>query len=220
MSTMTPDASKLLVQEMNEKYPIMVFAMAKQSGDIPSGSKISFCKVTNVTRTDCEISYVTCRGDACAMPKKAIYKFKFPLSDKVYLLKIQSQICAPKFHWLFTKPLALLILIACTLLSVAAMGYGVAGMTEMIDKMPQFESGVTRIFGSAHTFAVAVLIAWILAVMAHFVEAVMAYRFCELVPFANHHSSAWAMLIFLVGWPIFIELKDLMEAKAAHSKQK
>jgi hypothetical protein len=217
---MTPEIGEHLAQEMNEKFPVMVYVMTKKAATIPPGSKISYCKVTKVTNTDCELSYVTCRGDACSMPQKAVYKFNPPLADKVYMLKIQSQICAPKIHWLFTKPLALLILITCTIISVAAMGIGVTGMTEMIGTMPRLENGVAMMFGSADTFAMTVLVAWCVAVGAHTVEAIIAYRYCERMPFANHHSSLWALLVFLVGWPIFSELKDLMEAKASHSKKK
>ena len=220
MSTMTTEAGEFLVREINAKYPVMVYVMTKKAGDIPPGSKITSCKVTKVTNTECEVSYVTCRGDACSMPKKAVYKFHPPLGDKVFLLKIQSSICAPKFHWLFTKPLALFILVLCIILFSPLAILGVDEMTRLIRTMPDVDAVVTTIFGSAHLFSIAVLAAWAFAVVAHAVEAVIAYRFCERMPFANHHSSAWAMLIFLVGWPIFCEIKELMDVKADFLKKK
>ena len=220
MSTMSSDAGEFLAQEMNAKYPVMVYAMTKKAGDIPPGSKITSCKVTKVTNTDCELSYVTCRGNACSMPQKAVYKFNPPLGDKVFMLKIQSSICAPKFHWLFTKPLALLILVLCTVLFGPLGVLGIDEVTRLIGTMPQVDAVVTTIFGNAHTFSMAVLAAWCFTVVAHAAEAVIAYRFCELMPFANHHASAWGMLVFLVGWPIFREIKELMDVKAEFSKKK
>mmetsp|Transcript_63643 Transcript_63643/g.183075 ORF Transcript_63643/g.183075 Transcript_63643/m.183075 type:complete len:221 (+) Transcript_63643:113-775(+) len=212
--------SKQLATEMTEKYPVMVYCMAKQVGEIPAGSKISSCKVLSVSNTECEISYVTCRGDACAMPKKAIFKFNKPLGDKIYMKRLQSDICAPKFSWLFTKPLALLILVTCAFLSICAMGLGVSGMTEQLDRMPRTEKAIAMIFGSAHNFAVTVLMSWCVAVFFHFIEATVAYKWCERIPFSNQHSSSWALLVFLVGWPIFTEIKELFEVKAAHAKNK
>lgn len=220
MTTLSPEVSAQLAQEMNKNYPVMVYAMAKQVGDIPKGSKLSSYKVTKVSNVECEVSYVTCRGDACSMPKKATYKFKTPLGEKVFLKKLQSEVCAPKFHWLFTKPLAFLIWVTCTLLSIAAMGLGVAGITEKMDKMPRFENAVATIFGSAHAFAVIVLVSWCFAVIAHFIEGITAYRYCERMPFSNSHASSWALLVFLVGWPIFVEIKELFEVKLEHSKKK
>ncbi len=221
MSEMSIDAGNRLATEMTEKYPVMVYAMTKNAGDIPVGSKISSCRVISVKSSECEISYVTCRGDACSMPKRAIYKFNPPLQDKVYMLRLQSQICAPKLHWLFTKPLAFVILITCTLLTIATMGLGVARMTELLNKAPRLENQVAQIFGSAHNFAVVVLAAWCFAVVAHSIESAMAYRHCERTfQFSNQHSSYWALLVFLVGWPIFDELRELVEAKEMFAKKK
>lgn len=223
MTEISVEAGKKLAAEMTEKYPAMVYAMAKNAGaEIPAGSKISSCKVLSVTSKECEVSYVTCQGDSCSMPKKVVYKFNPPIEgDKVYMLRLQSRICAPKFHWLFTKPLAFLILVTCTLLSIAAMGLGVSGMTRLLDQMPRLEAGAATIFGSAHAFAVVVLGAWCFAVVCHFVECSIAYRHCERrLRFSNEHSSQWAMMVFLVGWPIFSELRELIEAKELHFKKK
>ena len=155
------------------------------------------------------------------MPKKIVYPFNPPLEDKVYILRLQSQICAPKWHWLVTKPLALLILIVCTALTILAMGLGVDGMLAHLEKAPRLEQGVATIFGSARNFALSVLLAWCFAVFAHAVESLMAYRYCEqTLRFSNQHSSKWAFLVFLVGWPIFQELPELVDAKEAASKKK
>lgn len=223
MAALNEEASKLLVRELNEtKLAPMVFTIAKRCGDIPPGSKISSFRVKSITNTECQVSYVTCRGDTCDMPKTATYKFRPPLDgNKIFLLKLQSDICAPKFHWLFTKPLALFILILCIALSIGAMGMGVDGMTENLAKYPALENGVTAVFGSPKFFSWVILGAWCIAVLVHFIECAVAYRICERsLRFSNEISSAWGLLIFMVGYPVFQELLEIHHAKNLHAKSK
>ena len=222
MAEISPEAAKKLATEMNEHYPAMVYAMTKRSGIIPGGFKISSCKVVAVDSKQCELSYVACKGDACSMPKKAIYKFYPPLNgSSVKMLQLQSRICAPKITWLFTKPLALLILVTCTLLSTLAMGLGVDGIMELLQTMPRLESKLTMVFGSAENVGLVVVFFWIITVVAHLIECCIAYRYCETtLRFSNQVASFWGILVFIVGWPVFEELKELVEWKQLHGKKK
>jgi hypothetical protein len=154
------------------------------------------------------------------MPKKVVFPFHPPLQDKVYLLRLQSEICAPKWHWLVTKPLALMILMVCTGLTILTNGFGVDGIAALLEKAPRLEQGVSTIFGSPRNFALAVVMAWCFAIFAHLVECLIAYRYCERLRFTNQHASMWAFLVFLVGWPIFEELKEIVAAKESLSKKK
>lgn len=217
---MSPEAATELCKQMNEKYPVMVYAMAKKAGSIPTGHKVTSSKVKSVTNTECTLSYVTCRGDACSMPQTAIYRFQPPLqSDKIKMLQLQSKICSPNFLWLFTKPKALVTWIFCALLSIATMGLGVEKMTELIDRMPAVDQTIRAIFGVPHTFALFVLCLWCFCVVAHFVECAIAYRRCEMrLRFSNEVSSMWGLMVFIAGWPIYQELQEYVEIKEQHKK--
>lgn len=221
MAEVSEETGKLIASEMNDKCPAMVYAMTKKVGDIPAGSKIKSCKIVTVRRKECEISYVTCRGDACSMPKKVVYPFDPPLPDKLSVLVLQSQICAPEWDWLVKKPFARLILVVCTTLTILVNGLGFDGIVAYLEKAPRLEQGVATIFGSAQNFAFAILGAWLFALFAHFIEAMMAYRYCELtLRFLDRDAFMWGFQVFLVGWPVFKELRELVEVQEMHSKQK
>eukprot|EP00934_Nitzschia_sp_Nitz4_P004571 Nitzschia sp. Nitz4//scaffold35_size145790//116600//117271//NITZ4_003049-RA/size145790-processed-gene-0.245-mRNA-1//-1//CDS//3329549181//4561//frame0 len=223
MTELNEEACKMLVHELNQtKMVPMVYTMTKRSADIPDGFTISSCKVTSLTSKECTLSYTACQGDLCTAPATTTYTFNPPIQgDQVFLLQMQSRICSPPIHWLVTKPLALVILIACSLLSIAAMGLGVDGMQNMLAQYPELENLVSMIFGSPAMFAYLVLFAWCLTVVVHFIEATVAYRRSEIfLRFSNQTASLWGVLVFMAGYPIFVECQELVTAKREHAKKK
>jgi hypothetical protein len=224
MPEINADVSKQLAKDLTENHPVTVYAMTKVAGKLSSGSKITSTKVKAVTNQACEIAYVTCRGDLCEM-HTASYPLNPPLQSADEFPKrldqIHNQVCAPKASWLVTSPLALMILITCSALSYGTLYVGVDGMVDALAQAPRLEDGVNTIFGSAHTFGIAVTCSWCFLVIAHGIEATIALQYCtHRLKLNAQITSLWALLIFITGFPVYWELKDLVKVQKDHDKKK
>jgi hypothetical protein len=150
------------------------------------------------------------------------YKFVPPLASPDELPTrmdvIHQKVCTPSPSWLLTNPLALIILVACT-----ALSYGVyVGSEGIVDGLsvhaPRLEAGISVIFGSTHFFSYFVFGSFWFAIVAHVVEACIAMYYCH----TSLHLHAgptilWGVLIFLVGYPIFNELQDLLAVQTKNN---
>jgi hypothetical protein len=118
--------------------------MTKACCKIAKGSKITSTKIKAVTNKGCEIALVTCCGNLCKM-KQGFYKFHPPLQSandlSIWLNTIHNKVCAPKIHWLFTNPLALVSLAMCSGLGFGTMVLGLEGIVDFFEQVPRLEAG-------------------------------------------------------------------------------
>lgn len=225
MQAIESDISRQLGKNLTERYPATVYAMAKACHKLPSGSKITSAKVKAVTNSKCEISLVTCSGELCEMHSSA-YELHPPLVSvddfKRRIPSLHNKLCAPRFHWLVTNPLAFLILIVCSGLGYGTLVLGIDGMVEALARAPtNLEEGVATIFGSTRIFAQLVFASWYFSVLAHGIEAALAVRHCHnILQLEAGPTSAWAILIFCVGYPIFSQLQELVRVQQERFKSK
>jgi hypothetical protein len=208
------EVSKKLAKELTEKYPATVYGMAK-GVSTSSSSKLTSLRVKKVTNNGCDIALVTCRGDLCEMNNE-YFEFKPPLKSASELMdirihEIRDQVLAPKVHWLVTDPLAFFILATCTALGYGTIVVGMGGIIEGLAKAPKLENGIAVIFGSTSMFSFAVVGAFWFAIVAHVIEAGMALRHCvKSLQLGMLPSALWAILVFLVGYPIFSRFRALV----------
>jgi hypothetical protein len=220
----TADQSRQLAKELTEGHPVTVYAMTKACCKIAKGSKITSTKIKAVTNKGCEIALVTCRGDLCEM-KQGFYEFHPPLqsANDLYsrLNTIHNEVCAPKIHWLVTNPLALACLVMCSGLGFGTIFFGVEGIVDAFEQVPRLEAGIASIFGSTQTFGYVVWASWYFAVVAHGIEAMIAYRQCsKTLQLETRTSLTWTMLVFLVGYPILSELDGMLQVQKDNAKSK
>ena len=224
MAEISQEVSRKLGNDFTDGAPSVVYAMAKKSGKVSSSCKITSFKCKAVKNTQCEVGIVTCRGDLCEM-HSMVYPLRPPLKSaeefSSRIPQIRNDVCSPKWYWLFTNPLALIILVTCSALAYGALVLGTNGIVDALMLAPNLEGGVETIFGSTKMFANVVWAAFYFAVIAHGIEAIMAFNICKNVLKLNSGTTAlWSFMIFLVGYPIFNELKELAEVEQSHIKSK
>mmetsp|Transcript_21095 Transcript_21095/g.33953 ORF Transcript_21095/g.33953 Transcript_21095/m.33953 type:complete len:228 (-) Transcript_21095:154-837(-) len=212
--TISDDDAKKLGKELTKQHPATVFGMAKCSVKLKSGFKITSTKIKAVRNNGCEVFATTCRGDICEM-NNAFYEFHPPLRTAddlpIRLPAIHNQVCSPSPLWLITNPLAFLILLACS-----ALAYGVyIGNDGMADALslyaPRLEGGISHVFGSTQVFGYFVFAAFWFSVIAHGIEASISVYYCRTaLKLAFGPTCLWGILIFIVGYPIFSELQELL----------
>jgi hypothetical protein len=219
---------KRLAKGLHEKYPGLVYGMAKASSkkNASAGAEITSLKVKKITNEGCEISLVTCRGDLCEM-NNFTYSFNPPLNSLEELLdahrikQLHNQVLSPKLRWLFTDPLAFLILTVFVLLGYATLIIGMEGILEFLTKAPRLENEVTSIFQSPRIFGYCVFVGFWITIVAHAVEAGMTVRFCaQTFPRLGVAPTAmWAFLVFCVGFPILSRLQELVLVQNIYSSK-
>jgi hypothetical protein len=222
MTTISDDEAKKLAKEFSQQYPSTVLGIAKACCvDLRPGFKITSARIKAVRNQGCDIFVTTCRGDLCEM-NTYFYKFQHPLKNSDSLEQLipvlHAQVCGAKPHWLITKPVAVLIWGTCSALAYGSY-LGVDGMTDALSRAPRLESGVSAVFGSTKVFGHCVIGSFIFSVVAHGIEASMAVFYCRKSLKLDLGSSAlWGFLIFLVGFPIFTELQDLLVVQSGGFK--
>jgi hypothetical protein len=214
VSTMTNDneisaeTSKRTCEHMNDDHAVTVFAMAKYLGAFGTDARLK-----SISLSGCKISVVTCTGDVCEV-KTVIYPFTPPLASpsqaRSKLIAIHQKVCAPRLHWLVSKPEALII---CSI--IAAMGYGtwmgVPEMTEALGNAKQLNFYVEKIFGSANVLAEQVRFFFYFSIVAHVAEAIWAVYKCKSVLKLKFQACLmWFLTVSAVGYPIFKELLTLL----------
>jgi hypothetical protein len=222
MEEINGENARVLGNEMNLNYAATVSGMAKTF--IHPGSKLTSAKAKSVTNKGCVLSVVTCRGDLCEM-KSGFYEFHPPLKSakdlEKRLVSIRNEVCAPKVHWLLTKPLAVLILISCGFLGYATVFLGREGMLETFARNPRLQAGIVRIFSSTTLFAHCVQVSWYFVVFAHLVEATIAANLCTTHLHLNLTKTfTWFVLILMAGYPIFTEFQALSNSQIKSTKAK
>jgi hypothetical protein len=222
--SVTADQSRQLAKELTEGHPATVYAMTRACCKLAKGSKITSTKIKAVTNKGCEIAFVTCCGDLCEM-KQGFYEIHPPLQSAndlhSRLNTIHNELCAPKIHWLVTNPLALTVLVTCSGLGFGTIVWGVEGIVDAFEQVPRLEAGIASTFGSTQTFGYAVLASWYFAVVAHGMEAAIAYRQCsKTLQLETRASLTWTTLVFLVGFPILSELQGMVQAQKENVKSK
>ncbi|KAL3915827.1 MAG: hypothetical protein SGILL_005461 [Bacillariaceae sp.] len=225
MSTtaISDDQAKKLGKEFSRQHPSMVLAMAKKSvTDLEPGFQISGARVKAVRNMGCEIVVTSCRGDMCHM-NNCFYKFpNGPVKDDkaffAYLPQLRNKVCGPDPLWLIKKPLAFLILVTCSALAYGTIVLGNEGMEELLAQAPRLENGISSVFGSTKTFGYFVMGSFWFSVVAHGIEASMGFHYSQKTLQLDTSTSAmWSVLTFLVGYPIFSELQELL---AVHDDKK
>jgi hypothetical protein len=205
------ETSKRTCEHMNDDHAVTVYAMAKFLGGCGRW-KLTDAKLKQVSLSGCKISAVTCRGDLCEM-KPLFYPFDPPLSSpsqaRSELIAIHQKVCAPRLHWLVSKPEALIIFSI-----IAAMGYGTwMGVPEMTEALgvKQLNFFVEKTFGSASTLAELVRFFFYLANVLHVAEAIWAVYKCQSVLKLKFHACfMWFVTVSAIGYPILKELIALL----------
>jgi hypothetical protein len=206
------ETSKRICEHMNDDHSVTVYAMAKFLGAF-GRLKLTDARLKEVSLSGCKISAVTCRGDLCEM-KPLFYKFepslKSPSQARSELVAIHQKVCAPRLHWLVSKPEALIIFII-----VAAMGYGtwmgVPEMTEALGNAKQLNFYLEKTFGSASALAELVRFFFYLANLVHAAEAIWAVYKCQSVLKLKFQACLmWFLTVSAIGYPILKELIALL----------
>jgi len=223
-SMIDEDYGKKLGKEVTNQHPLVVFAMAKSTIQIGSGFEMTSLAVTAVRKDGCEISVTLCRGDLCET-KKSFYNFNPPLKsiDELngrMMSDVRSRACTPNPLWLVTDPLALLILIFCGLLAYGTY-IGVEDMTDAFVQAPRLERTISAIFGTPRTFSYLICASFWFSIVAHGFEAVVALHYAtRSLKLGIGPASLWGIMIFLVGYPIFSRLQELVSIEHKHAKSK
>lgn len=212
-TTISDDEAKNLGKDFSKRYPSTVLGMAKACVDLKPGFGITSARIKAVRNQGCEIFVTTCRGDVCEM-NNSFYRIQPPLQNTADFERripvLHAKACGAKPQWLITKPVALLIWVTCSTLGYGTY-LGVDGMVEALSEAPRLEAGIQTVFPSTTFFAYCVIGSFLFSVVAHGIEASMAMYYCRKTLQLNMASSAlWGFLIFLVGFPIFTELQDLL----------
>ena len=185
----SPETSKRICAHMNDDHAVSVYAMAKRLLSGGSSSSITQSKLTQVTSAACHLQVVTCSGDVCEMHRLE-YPLQPPLASageaRSRLVSIHQTVCAPSWSWLFTKPLAVAVLL------------GTLGMI--------YVSHIDRTI-LPHPDVASLLY---LTVVAHMVEVGLTVRSCRVdlkLPWAT--TLSWVVLVMITGIAIYSELQDL-----------
>mmetsp|Transcript_29450 Transcript_29450/g.33076 ORF Transcript_29450/g.33076 Transcript_29450/m.33076 type:complete len:224 (+) Transcript_29450:71-742(+) len=223
MTMITDDDAKKLGKDLTSQHPLAVHCMVKYSMKIDRGFEINSVAVTAVRNDGCEICVTSCRGDLCSMDK-SFYKFSPPLQSAGELNKrisdLHDDLCSPNPLWLITNPLALLILVFCGILSYGNY-LSADGMADAFMQAPRLEKTINALFGTTIFFGHLVSGAFWISIVAHGVEAAIGvYYSLTLLKLGIIPTSLWGIMIFLVGYPIFKELTDLLSIVRNHSKSK
>jgi hypothetical protein len=224
MEDINADIGRQLAKDLNANHPLTVYGMATTSKSLSSGAHMTTAKAKSVTNKGCDISFVTCRGDLCEM-HNCIYEFRPPLKSAKELPQrlpaIYNQVCAPRMSWLVTKPLALGILIVCGLLGYGTEILGMEEMLAILEQVPRLEHGVATVFGTPQTFCYMIMGSWYVSVVAHLGEALWAAYHCvNTLKMDTTATLQWFLVIWAVGYPIFIEFRSLIKLHEEKSKSK
>ena len=206
------------------KHAATLYGIAKATKKIPSGWKLTTAKVKLVTNESIELMVMTCRGDLCEM-HNASYPFRPPLKNLSELSKridsIKSRVCAPRWYWLVTKPVAFVVLISCIMLGYGSWVLEVDGMVDLFAQAPRLEAGIGTIFGSTTIFAYIVLASWYFAIFAHSAEAFWTlYHSNYILKLGDLASYQWFFMVLLVGFPVTSEFILMLRVAQASSKEK
>jgi hypothetical protein len=126
------------------------------------------------------------------------------------MFSIQRKVRTPNPLWLVTNPLALIVLLACSAIAYGVY-LGVDGIVDALAHAPRLEAGISNVFGTTQIFAYCVFASFWFAVIAHGFEAGIAVYYClTTLQLDIGPTFLWGFLIFLVGYPIFNELQDLL----------
>ena len=223
MIEISDDEAKKLAKELTNEHMLAVYCMAKSTTKIDSGFGISSVAVTAVKNDGCEIRVTLCSGDLCNMTR-SFYKFHPPLQSADELNKrmsdLHDELCSPNPSWLITNPLALLILVFCSILAYGTY-LDVDGITDAFIQAPQLEKTINALFGTTRNFGYFVSGSFWFAIVAHTFEAIIAvYYSLTSLKVGVVPASLWGIMIFLVGYPIFKELKELLSIAHNHTKSK
>jgi hypothetical protein len=194
---------------MNDDHAVSCYAMAKS---LLKG-KLTNVKLQNVTLQGCTLSAVSCTGDVCQM-HKVLYPFMPPLESssqvRAKMVAIHHSVCAPRFSWLVTKPLALTILIVCSLLGYATLIIGKSQLETTLRDAPM-----------GALLALAIPVSFYFSFGLHFGEACYAaYHAHVTLKLSWKSSFLWFFAITLVGYPITIEFIDLLRVYRETSTKK
>lgn len=221
------EASARICRHMNADHAVTVHAMALQS--LPWKERdihIDNAKLKSVTMSGYTLSFVLCdkKKDMCDMRLPAV-PFSPPLTCssqvKKRLIEIHQSVLSPRIYWLVTDPTALLILVVCSGLGFATYAIGESDLASHIKNMPELNSNIESIFGSAATFAKCVKWSWYFAFVVHWMEAIYgAYECKTTLKLRKNVTILWFFLIWCVGWPITARLKKFADMQKATNTER
>ena len=223
MEEINADTGRQLAKDLNANHPLTVFGMATISKSLSSGAHITTAKVKSVTNKGCDISFVTCRGDLCEM-HNCLYEFRPPLKSAKELTQrlpaIYNQVWAPRISWLVTKPLALKVLIVCGLVGYGTEILGMEGMLALLEQARP-DGFLATVISNPQMFCYLVMGFWYGAVTVHLCEALWAAYHCVSTLKMNTTATLqWFLVIWAVGYPIFMEFRTLIKLHEEQSKSK
>jgi Protein of unknown function (DUF2470)/Domain of unknown function (DUF4499) len=227
LEEISAEVSQRICSHMNDDHGVSVYAMAKRIRELEPASTglggLTSARLMRVTRNGCEIRAITCQGDACHM-SSLFYPFTPPLSApggadaRKRMVDIHYQVCSPLFgRWIWSKPLIPVILGAFTILGYGTLFLGYQGMIQKLQvDWTTLNSIFVGVFGSTEIFARVVQFAFGFTVVAHVGEALYSAYHCRTVlklPWTV--TLEWFLAICATGFPVFMELLELLTVDRA-----
>jgi hypothetical protein len=134
--------------------------------------------------------------------------------------EIHQKVCSPNPLWLITDPFALIILVTFIALTYGAY-LGADGIEEAFSHAPRLESGISKVFHSTKIFGYCVMASFWFCNLAHGLEACIAVYYCQTsLKLGFVPTCQWGVLIFLVGFPIFSKVQELLIFQKENAKSK
>lgn len=224
----TAETSARVCRHMNDDHPATVYGMAKRclerSSPLPNnnngGWKLTSATMTKVTLDGCELQATACSGDLCEI-KALSYPFVPPLQGagqvKARMVAIHHQVLSPQWHWLYTQPLALKILLAFLALAHGTLVMGGDGLTAFLDATHLIKA----FYPKTYLITMLVQVAFYVTVVAHTYEASWAAFICKKTLKLNWKGTVqWTVMVFLVGFPILGKLQSLQKRAQQKDKEK
>lgn len=223
--TVPDEVAKRICRHMNEDHAVSVYAMAKSVVKLPAGWKLSAATLKKITLRGCGIQAITCSEGMCRS-ENIVYPFTPRLQSveeiRKKLIQVHYDACAPRFHWLLTKPVATIIIVTVTFLTYATIVMGLDNLTNSIESMETANQFTTTVFGNAGRFSFLVGASFYFTVVAHLAEAIyVAHHSRKTVKLRYSTTLEWFILVALTGYPITVEFLDLLRiAQTTAAKKK
>lgn len=213
------ETSARICKHMNEDHAVSVYGMVRHCVALPTGWKLTGAKMKKVTAEGCHLQAVMCNGDLCEM-KQVVFPFVPPLAAaaqvKPRLVAIHHQALSPQWQWLFTKPLALILVTIWGLFAYGTIVLEREGMTVYLDHIGL----IKQLYPETEQIAVAIQFVFYLTTVAHIFEASYAAYISKTCLKLNWNATVqWNIMVFIVGFPILNEIIALQKVQQ-QEKQK
>ena len=196
------EQSKEICDDLNKNHLNVLTALVagKQSTNV-TPTQINAKKISANTLT---ISFVACEGTMCALNSVEI-SFNPPISaaDAVHRIIQEGKAkMEPRFSWLITEPLPLLIMVVVVALGYATLVLEEACVQTIFEASPLLiQKTISVLFGSF--FFVVVRASFYFSIFAHTAEAVYVATMLRVKANLRYFACIkWFVLICCVGYPV------------------